>query len=226
VPFVSKATGIPLARIAARCMTGQSLADQGITEEYVPKYYSVKEAVFPFVKFPGVDPLLGPEMKSTGEVMGIGRTFGEAYGKAQSAAGSDLPHSGHAFISVRETDKSAAIDVARDLHEMGFVLFATRGTAKAIETAGIPCTPVHKVQEGGRPHIVDKLKDDEIDLIINTTDSSQALKDSRTIRSEAVRHKVTYATTIAGARAMVLALKAGDAEYVYCLQALHRNRTA
>jgi carbamoyl-phosphate synthase large subunit len=224
VPFVSKATGLSLARIAARCMVGKTLVQQGVTEECIPKYYSVKEAVFPFVKFPGVDPILGPEMRSTGEVMGVGRSFGEAYGKAQSAAGAALPRGGHAFISVRDADKAAAVDVARVLHELSFNLLATRSTALVIEAAGIPCERINKVQEG-RPHIVDKIKDDTIDLVINTAEGAQARADSRAIRSEAVRHKVTYATTMAAALAMVLALKADDSanNSVNRLQDLHKE---
>jgi carbamoyl-phosphate synthase large subunit len=222
VPYVSKATGLSLARIAARCMVGKTLAEQGVTEERVPKYYSVKEAVFPFVKFPGIDPILGPEMKSTGEVMGVGRSFGEAYAKSQLAAGMDMPKNGQAFISVREADKPAAANVARELHELGFTILATRGTGEALEKAGVPCILINKVQEG-RPHIVDKIKDEAIDLIINTTENKpQALQDSRTIRSEAVRHKVTYTTTMAAGLAMVLALKAGDTG-VNRLQDLHKE---
>ena len=223
VPFVSKATGLSLARIAARCMTGKTLAEQGASEECIPKYYSVKEAVFPFVKFPGVDPILGPEMKSTGEVMGVGRSFGEAFRKSQIAAGAEMPKNGQAFISVRDGDKPAAVDVAKELHQLGFTLLATRSTAAQIEEAGVPCTRINKVREG-RPHIVDKLKDDEIDLIINTTENNtQALMDSGIIRSEAVRHKVTYTTTMAAARALVLALKAGESGDVYCVQDLHQE---
>jgi carbamoyl-phosphate synthase large subunit len=226
VPFVSKATGLSLARIAARCMVGKTLAQQGVTEECIPKYYSVKEAVFPFVKFPGVDPILGPEMRSTGEVMGVGRSFGEAYSKAQAGAGAALPRGGQAFISVRDADKAAAVDVARSLHQLGFTLLATRSTAEVIEAAGVPCERINKVQEG-RPHIVDKIKDDEIDLVINTAEGAQARMDSRAIRSEAVRHKVTYATTMAAALAMVLALKADDngnsTSTVNRLQDLHKE---
>ncbi len=222
VPFVSKATGQALARIAARCMVGQTLAVQGISGEKIPSYYSVKEAVFPFIKFPGVDPLLGPEMKSTGEVMGIGRSFGEAFYKAQKAANMPLPKTGQAFISVRDEDKNGAIDVARELHDLGFNLLATRGTAKAIENAGIPCQKVNKVQEG-RPHIVDQIKNDEIDFIINTTQDKQAIADSHEIRAHALRNKVTYTTTLAGARATVLALRASNSKVVNCLHELHRE---
>jgi carbamoyl-phosphate synthase large subunit len=222
VPFVSKATGLSLARIAARCMVGQSLKQQGFTQECVPNYYSVKEAVFPFAKFSGVDPLLSPEMKSTGEVMGIGRSFGEAFAKSQLAAGSDLPRSGIAFLSVRDTDKPAAVDIARELAALGFELLATRGTAQAIQRAGIACTVINKVLEG-RPHIVDRIKNDEISFIINTTEGKQAIADSYTIRRMALQYKVTATTTIAGARASVLALKTLDTNKVNRLQDLHKE---
>ncbi len=221
VPYVSKATGLSLARIAARCMVGQSLARQGI-QECTPSYYSVKEAVFPFVKFPGVDPLLGPEMKSTGEVMGVGRSFGEAFAKAQLAAGMPLPKTGRAFISVRDTDKSSIIGIAKELVELGFDLVATRGTARALEAADIPCAVVNKVKEG-RPHVVDQIKNDEIDFIINTTESRHTVADSNAMRAQALRHKVTYTTTLAGARATILALKAGETPEVNRLQDLHKE---
>jgi carbamoyl-phosphate synthase large subunit len=220
VPFVSKAIGRPLAKIAARCMAGQSLKQQGISEEIIPKHYSVKEAVFPFVKFPGVDPLLGPEMKSTGEVMGVGKSFGEAFAKSQLAAGGALPSSGRAFISVRESDKAAVVPVAKALAEAGFELVATRGTAKVLDDASVPCQRVNKVEEG-RPHIVDQIKNDEIDLIINTTDGKQAITDSYSIRRETLNHKVTYFTTIAGAQAMAFALSKLDDREVNRLQDLH-----
>jgi carbamoyl-phosphate synthase large subunit len=222
VPFVSKATGLSLARIAARCMVGRSLAAQGTTQECIPSYYSVKEAVFPFAKFLGVDPLLSPEMKSTGEVMGVGRTFGEAFAKSQLAAGIDLPHSGLAFLSVRDADKNAAVDVAKELVALGFELLATRGTAQAIEDEGINCILVNKVTQP-RPNIVDKIKDDEISFIVNTTEDKQAIADSFEIRRTALQHKVTYTTTIAGARATVLALKALDATDINRLQDLHQE---
>jgi carbamoyl-phosphate synthase large subunit len=222
VPFVSKAIGKPLAKIAARCMVGQSLKQQGMTKEIVPPYFAVKEAVFPFVKFPGVDPLLGPEMKSTGEVMGVGRTFGEAFSKAQAGAGADLPRKGRAFVSVRERDTDAAVEVARQLHELGFELVATSGTARVIEAAGIAVTPINKVGEG-RPHIVDSIKNDEINLIVNTTEGKQAIADSYTIRGAALQHKVAYTTTIAGARATCQALQQMDNENVYVLQDLHKE---
>ncbi|MBT7308012.1 MAG: carbamoyl-phosphate synthase large subunit, partial [Gammaproteobacteria bacterium] len=222
VPFVSKAIGRPLAKIAARCMVGQSLKEQGMLEEIIPQHYSVKEAVFPFVKFPGVDSLLGPEMKSTGEVMGVGSSFGEAFAKSQLAAGGPLPSSGRAFISVRAGDKRAVVPVAEALAAAGFELVATGGTQEVIHGAGIPCERVNKVTEG-RPHIVDQIKNDEIDLIINTTDGKLALSDSYSIRREALNHKVTYFTTIAGAQAMAYALSKLDDRAVNRLQDLHRG---
>ncbi|PSQ90789.1 MAG: carbamoyl phosphate synthase large subunit, partial [Proteobacteria bacterium SW_6_67_9] len=191
VPFVSKATGVPLAKVSARCMVGTSLASQGVTGAVTPPYYSVKESVFPFIKFAGVDPLLGPEMKSTGEVMGVGRTFGEAFAKSQMAAGDPLPRSGRAFVSVRDADKAAATELARTLAAFGFEIVATHGTAAAIEAAGIDCKHINKVKEG-RPHIVDMIKNDEIDLIVNTTEGKSAIADSYTIRREALHHKVAY----------------------------------
>ena len=205
VPFVSKAIGRPLAKIAARCMAGQSLMEQGFTEEVVPNHYSVKEAVFPFLKFPGVDPLLGPEMKSTGEVMGVGASFGEAFAKSQLAAGGPLPSSGRAFISVRDGDKKAIVPVARQLADAGFELVATGGTTETLHAASIACERINKVTEG-RPHIVDQIKNDEIDLIINTTEGKQSISDSFSIRREALNHKVTYFTTVAGAQAVAYAL--------------------
>ncbi|MDQ2696640.1 MAG: carbamoyl phosphate synthase large subunit, partial [Pseudomonadota bacterium] len=225
VPFVSKATGRPLAKIAARCMVGRSLAGQGVAGEIVPDYYAVKEAVFPFIKFPGVDPLLGPEMKSTGEVMGVGRSFGEAFAKAQQAAGNPLPRGGRAFLSVRDADKARLVEVARRLAAGGFTLVATRGTAAVLAASGIPCDLVNKVLEG-RPHIVDMIKNDEIDLIVNTTEGKQAIADSYSIRREALMHKVSYTTTIAAARAICLALDAIASDNVNCLQDLHRELKA
>jgi carbamoyl-phosphate synthase large subunit len=222
VPFVSKATGVPLAKISARCMVGKSLVEQGVTGSVTPPYYSVKESVFPFVKFAGVDPLLGPEMKSTGEVMGVGRTFGEAFAKSQMAAGDPLPRSGRAFISVRDADKDSATEIARSLSEAGFDLVATRGTAEAIEAVGVPCKHINKVKEG-RPHVVDMIKNDEIDLIINTTEGKSAIADSYTIRREALNHKVVYTTTIAGGRAMCLALAYPEDGRVSRLQQLHQE---
>ncbi len=220
VPFVSKATGVSLARVAARCMVGISLAEQGIKEVKVPSYYSVKESVFPFIKFPGVDSLLGPEMKSTGEVMGVGRSFAEAFAKGQLAVGEKISDSGLAFISVRDEDKQEAVKVARELARIGFSLCATHGTARALREAGLECQGVNKVREG-QPHIVDMLKNDEIDLIVNTTEDKQAIADSYSIRRTALQHKVFYTTTMAGAHATVLALKQGNSEAVNSLQELH-----
>jgi carbamoyl-phosphate synthase large subunit len=225
VPFVSKATGLPLAKIAARCMAGRSLADQGCLKEAVPAYYSVKEAVFPFIKFPGVDPILGPEMKSTGEVMGVGPSFGEAYAKAQLGAGVNIPRRGRAFVSVRDADKQATVPIARDLVRRGFTLVATGGTAAALREAGIECDVINKVTEG-RPHVVDAIKNDEIDLIINTTEGRQAIADSFSIRREALHHKVCYTTTVAGARATVQALDFLEEGGVVSLQDLYKEATA
>ena len=222
VPFVSKATGIPLARVAANCMVGMTLAEQGVNRQIIPGYYSVKESVFPFIKFPGVDSLLGPEMKSTGEVMGIGRNFGQAFAKAQLAAGELIPRSGLAFISVRDEDKEYAKTIAGELLQLGFDLCATHGTAGALEQAGLECRHVNKVREG-QPHIVDMLKNDEIDLIVNTTEDKQAIADSYSIRRTALQHKVFYTTTMAGAKATILALKQQDSEEVNPLQALHEE---
>jgi carbamoyl-phosphate synthase large subunit len=224
VPFVSKATGLPLAKIGALSMAGISLDEQGITNEVIPHYYSVKEAVFPFVKFPGVDTILGPEMKSTGEVMGVGQSFGEAFVKSQIAASVKLPESGRVFISVKNQDKERAIDVARGLDAMGFKISASRGTAAAIEAAGIPVSIVNKVAEG-RPHIVDMLKNGDISLVINTVEERRnAITDSRTIRTQALAARVTYYTTIAGAWAAVEGmqyLREGRGLQVYSLQSLH-----
>ena len=222
VPFVSKATGVPLAKIAARVMTGRRLADLGVGEVRTPEYYAVKEAVFPFVKFPEADPILGPEMKSTGEVMGTGRTFGEAYAKAQSASGVTLPREGVCFISVRDRDKPGAVQLARRLIERGFELLATEGTARALTEAGIACQRVNKVREG-RPHVVDMIKNDEIDLIINTTEGKLAIKESNSIRREAVHRRVTYYTTLAAGLATCEALDHLDEVEVNRLQDLHRE---
>ena len=220
VPFVSKATGVPLAKIAARCMVGQSLAEQGVTEEVVPDGYAVKESVFPFVKFPGVDPLLGPEMKSTGEVMGLGKTFGMAFAKAQLGAGVDLPTGGNVFISVRGRDRDAAVELGRELVELGFNLVVTKGTGRSLQEAGIDCKLVNKVYEG-RPHIVDMIKNDEISLIINTTEGKKAIADSYTIRASALQGKVSYTTTIAGAQATCRALNYLEQNSVTSLQDMH-----
>ncbi len=220
VPFVSKATGAPLAKIAARCMVGSSLQEQGELAERTPKYYSVKEAVFPFIKFSGVDPILGPEMKSTGEVMGVGETFGEAFGKSQIAAGILLPRAGNVLLSVRNEDKEQAVEIARHLQKLGFALVATKGTAKILNDKGLKCRAVNKVREG-RPHIVDMIIDSKIDLIINTTEGKQAIADSFTIRREALQHKVCYTTTIAGAWALKEAMRSREQYQVYRLQDLH-----
>ena len=220
VPFVSKATGYALAKVAARCMVGISLPDQGIVDERIPGYFSVKEAVFPFIKFPGVDPLLGPEMKSTGEVMGVGNSFGEAYGKAQRAASIRLPESGVVFISIRDADKPKIGIIARELVKHGFELVATGGTAKVLNDAGIACARVYKVNEG-RPHIVDMIKNGGVQFIINTTEGKKAIADSFTIRRQALQHQVTYTTTLAGASATCHAIAARSAREVNRLQDLH-----
>jgi carbamoyl-phosphate synthase large subunit len=224
VPYVSKATGRQLAKIAARVMAGRSLAAQGIASIPAPTRYCVKEAVFPFVKFPGVDTILGPEMKSTGEVMGVGETFGEAFVKSQIAAGAWLPESGRVFISVRDQDKPRAVEVARGLAAMGFQLIATRGTAAVIEAAGLAVQVVNKVTEG-RPNILDMIKNGEIALVINTVEERRnAIADSRTIRTQSLTNRVTFFTTIAGARAAVEGLqylRHGDGLKVYSLQAMH-----
>jgi len=224
VPFVSKATGISLASVAANCMAGTSLAEQGITDVKTPPYFSVKESVFPFIKFPGVDSLLGPEMKSTGEVMGVGRSFAEAFAKAQLGAGEIIPRSGLAFISVRDEDKEQVKNIARELLRLGFSICATQGTAKTLQEAGLECQRVNKVREG-QPHIVDMLKNDQIDLIVNTTEDKQAIADSYSIRRTALQHKVFYNTTIAGATATILALKQQDSGEVNRLQDLHGEIT-
>ncbi|KAF1047769.1 carbamoyl-phosphate synthase large subunit [Xylophilus sp.] len=221
VPFVSKATGIQLAKVAARCMAGQTLAQQGVTEEVTPPYFSVKEAVFPFVKFPGVDTILGPEMKSTGEVMGVGRTFGEAFVKSQLGAGTRLPQSGKVFLTVKNGDKPRAVEVARQLVAQGFTLVATKGTAAAIAAAGIAVDVVNKVAEG-RPHIVDIIKNGEIAMVINTVEERRnAIADSRAIRTSSLLARVTTFTTIAGAEAAVEGLKYLDDLDVYSVQELH-----
>jgi carbamoyl-phosphate synthase large subunit len=221
VPFVSKATGRPLAKIAARCMVGRTLAEQGVTEEIVPPYFSVKEAVFPFIKFPGDDTILGPEMKSTGEVMGVGETFAEAFLKSQLAAGIKLPEAGTVFISVKNSDKTRAIDMARKLHALGFSIVATRGTAAALSAAGVPVTPVNKVAEG-RPHIVDMIKNDEIALVVNTVEEKRsAIQDSYAIRRAALTDQVPTFTTLDGARAAAIGMEHMRDLVAYSLQALH-----
>ncbi|MFL2494493.1 MAG: carbamoyl-phosphate synthase large subunit [Porticoccaceae bacterium] len=220
IPFVSKCIGTSLAKIAARCMVGQSLADQGFTKEIIPSYFSVKEAVFPFNKFPGIDPILGPEMKSTGEVMGVGQTFAEAYGKAELGASDEIPVSGSAFLSVRERDKHSVAELAKKLLDLDFRLVATKGTAAIIQQAGLEVELVNKVKEG-RPHIVDMIKSDKINLIVNTTEGRQAISDSSTIRSSAEQHRVYYTTTMAGGNAVCEALEFGGDIQVRSLQELH-----
>jgi len=222
VPYVSKATSRPLAKVAARCMAGQSLKSQGVTAEIVPAYFSVKEAVFPFIKFPGVDTMLGPEMKSTGEVMGVGWTFGEAFGKSQHAAGAAIPMTGRMFISLRDADQKAGVEVARYFAANGFELLATRGTAAVLETAGVPVRVVNKVSEG-RPHIVDMIKNDEIAIILNTVADKQSIEDSFPIRREALLHKVTNYTTLAAARAAAEAHKQAGDFTVNRVQDLHKE---
>ncbi len=220
VPFVSKATGVPLAKIAARCMAGISLKEQGATKETLPSHYAVKEAVFPFIKFPGVDPILGPEMKSTGEVMGVGTSFAEAFGKSQRAAGVDYPTEGVAFLSVRTVDRDGIVEIAQLLTQLGFSLVATRGTARTLKAANIDCGMVNKVHEG-RPNIVDMIKNEDINLIINTTEGEQSTLDSYEIRREALQHKITYTTTLSGAWALCQAMNYTEQENVYCLRDLH-----
>jgi carbamoyl-phosphate synthase large subunit len=223
VPYVSKVTGLQLAKIAARCMVGQSLDSQGIYKEVIPSYFSVKEAVFPFVKFPGVDTILGPEMKSTGEVMGVGKTFGEAFVKSQLGAGVKLPKSGKVFLTVKNADKPRAINIAKNLVTMGFELVATKGTAAAISAAGVPCASVNKVAEG-RPHVVDLLKNREVVMVINTVEEKRnAIADSRSIRVSALASGATTITTIAGAEAAVEGMRHLDELHVYDLQGLHKS---
>ncbi|MBI1194602.1 MAG: carbamoyl-phosphate synthase large subunit [Gammaproteobacteria bacterium] len=222
VPFVSKATGRPLAAIGARCMSGKTLEQQGVSGEISPQFVSVKEAVFPFAKFPGVDTILGPEMKSTGEVMGIGRSFAEAFAKSQKESGIHLSAGGKAFLSVRDADKVRIIEVGRSLIRLGFEILATRGTAAALTEAGVACETVFKVGEG-RPHIVDMIKNGDIQLIINTTEGRKAIADSGAIRRAALQHKVTYTTTAAGARAMCMAMTCEDDFEVKSLQDLHKG---
>ena len=228
VPFVSKATGLQLAKIAARCMVGQTLKQQGIQAEVKPAYFSVKEAVFPFNKFPGIDPILGPEMRSTGEVMGVGKTFGEALFKSQLGAGIKLPESGTVLLTVKDSDKPKAVEVAKLLHQLGFPIVATKGTAAAIEAAGLPVRVVNKVKDG-RPHIVDLIKNGEISLVFTTVDETRtAIADSRSIRTSAQAQGVTYYTTISAARAVMdglLASQNGNKQLleVYSIQNLHRS---
>jgi carbamoyl-phosphate synthase large subunit len=226
VPYVSKATGIQLAKVAARCMAGQTLAQQGITKEVTPPYFSVKEAVFPFVKFPGVDTILGPEMKSTGEVMGVGKTFGEAFVKSQLGAGTKLPRSGQVFLTVKNGDKPRAVQVAKALVALGFELLATKGTAMAIAEAGVPVQQVNKVTEG-RPNIVDMIKNNEVAMVINTVEERRnAIADSRHIRTSALLARVTTFTTIAGAEAAVEGMKSMDNLGVISVQEMHAQLVA
>jgi len=220
VPFVSKCIGRSLAKVAARCMVGQSLQEQGFLSEIIPKTFAVKEAIFPFNKFPGVDPILGPEMKSTGEVMGVGKTFAEAYAKAQMGAGEFFEKKGNAFLSVRDADKPHIAEVARKLLALGYSIVATHGTATVIEEAGLEVAGVNKVAEG-RPHIVDMLKNDEIKVIVNTTEGKQAISDSSMIRRTALRHGVFCTTTVAGALAVCEALSFSGNMSVYTIQDLH-----
>jgi len=222
VPFVSKATGMPLAKIAARCMAGRTLAGQGATREIVPDYYSVKEAIFPFAKFQGVDPILGPEMRSTGEVMGVGRSFGAAMARAQEAGGIKAPPVGKVFISVRDPDKKRVLPVAQELVGRGYSIVATAGTAAWLGEHGIACEQINKVLEG-RPHVVDLIKNGEIVYIVNTTEGRQAIADSFSIRREALQHRVTYSTTVAGAKALVHSLEYRGTGPVLALQELHKE---
>jgi carbamoyl-phosphate synthase large subunit len=228
VPYVSKATSQPLAKIAARCMAGQKLKDQKgsngrVPHEVIPPYFSIKEAVFPFNKFPGVDPILGPEMRSTGEVMGVGKSFGEAMLKSQLGAGSRLPTQGTVCITVKNSDKERAVGVARDLHRLGFNVVATKGTAAAIAEAGVPVRTVNKVKDG-RPHIADMVKAGEIQLVFTTVDETRtAIADSRYIRTAALANRVTYYTTMAGCEAAVEAMKHQSDLIVYSVQELHKE---
>jgi carbamoyl-phosphate synthase large subunit len=225
IPFVSKATGVPLAKIAAKAMAGISLKEQDALREIVPSYYSVKESVFPFAKFPDADPILGPEMKSTGEVMGTGRTFGEAYAKAQLGSGVMLPEIGSAFLSVHDRDKPGVVALARDLIDRGFRVIATDGTARYLAENDVECRRVNKVHEG-RPHIVDMIKNGEVCLVVNTTEGKQAIRESHSIRAAAVKHKITYYTTIAAAKATCDALDYVEHTDVNKLQDLHREAAA
>jgi carbamoyl-phosphate synthase large subunit len=222
VPFVSKACGLQLAKVAARCMIGTKLKDQGVTREIVPPYYSVKEAVFPFIKFPGVDTILGPEMKSTGEVMGVGRTFAEAFVKSQLGSGDKLPKGGKAFVSVRREDRARVVEIAQALSDLGFQLLATRGSASALAAAGLAVTPVNKVAEG-RPHIVDMIKNGDISFIVNVTEDKRAVADSYEIRRSALQQKVTYYTTLAGAKAACIGMAHMQELEVESLQSLHQQ---
>ena len=221
-PFVSKATGYPLAKIAARCMVGTTLVEQGVTKERIPGYFAVKEAVFPFIKFPGVDPLLGPEMKSTGEVMGVGKTFAEAFAKSQQAAGIKFDLTGKVLFSVRDADKAKLPELAQMLVDKNYQIVATQGTAKTLKASGISCDVVYKVNEG-RPNTVDMIKNGQIQLIVNTTEGKKAITDSFTMRREAIQHRITYYTTMAGAKAACYALGELKVSEINCLQDLHES---
>ena len=226
VPFVSKAIGRPLAKIAARCMAGRTLVEQGATKEIIPPYFSVKEAIFPFAKFQNVDPILGPEMRSTGEIMGVGPTFEEAFARAEEAANIKAPAPGKkVFCSVRDADKARLLPIARDLLARGHGLVATEGTAKFLAAEGLEVERINKVAEG-RPHIVDLIKNGEISYVINTTEGKVAIADSFSIRREALQHRVTYSTTLAGARALVAAIDARNHPRVTSLQELHKELDA
>jgi carbamoyl-phosphate synthase large subunit len=220
VPFVSKAIGVPLANIAARVMSGVSLKEQGFTKEIIPNHFSVKEAVFPFNKFLGVDPILGPEMRSTGEVMGIGKDFASAFDKAQLAAGSRAPESGKVFVSLRKLDRNDLVNLGKRLVKQGFSIVATRSNKEALTEAGLECEMVNKVSEGS-PHIVDMIKNDDIDLIINSTEDTQGVEDAAQIRCQALVHKVPFTTTVAAAFAMLDGLKTHKTLTVTKLQSLH-----
>jgi carbamoyl-phosphate synthase large subunit len=220
VPFVSKAIGRSLAKIGTQVMTGKMLSEIGFTEEIIPNYYSVKEAVMPFNKFHGVDPVLSPEMKSTGEVMGTGTTFAEAFAKAAIGAGAVIPKEGKVIISVKNKDKEAALHMAKGLSKLGFEVVATKGTAKFFTENGLPTAAVNKVKEG-RPHLVDLIKNDEVAYVMNTTEGRQSLVDSAEIRKGALQHKVYYTTTLAGAEASVLAMQLEQETSVNRLQDLH-----
>jgi len=220
VPFVSKATGRPLAAIAALCMAGKTLEQQNVIDEIVPEFYSMKEAILPFMKFPGVDPILGPEMRSTGEVMGVGRSFGSACARAMRAAQYGIPRPGMAFLSVRDEDKEPLLPVAADLMVRGYTLIATGGTCDYLQQAGFACERVNKVAQG-RPHIVDKIKNGEIAFIINTTEGRQAISDSYSIRRSALQYKVSYTTTIARGWATLQAIDHEFDPEVHSLQQLH-----
>ena len=223
VPFVSKAIGRPLAKVAAQVMAGKTLAELNATDEIIPPYFSVKEAVFPFNKFPGVDPVLSPEMRSTGEVMGVGKTFGEALFKSQLAAGSRLPASGKVFISVKDSDKPAMTKVAKELIELGYTICATGGTATYLQQAGIAVEKINKVKEG-RPHIVDAMKNGEVALVFTTVDeTTTAISDSSSIRKTAIAQRITYQTTVAGAEAAIEGMKHLHQIHVYDLQGLHQG---